>query len=113
MDVLGGLMQQMQQQQQQQEQEASEGKGSGKRGKRPHAGAPIYMASLDVVKSFDSINHDKLMTVVDDLLSHADEYSLRRCPLLLHLPLSLSLSTPPSSSLSLPPPPPPPLSHSF
>jgi hypothetical protein len=33
---------------------------------------PIYMASLDVVKSFDSIKHDKLMTVVESMLPHEE-----------------------------------------
>jgi hypothetical protein len=38
----------------------------------------IYMASMDVVKSFDSIKHDKLMSVVEGLLPH-DAYCIRRC----------------------------------
>ena len=57
--------------------------------RREHAGAggtPVmYMASLDVVKSFDSIRHDKLMQVVDTLLSH-DEYRLRKCAVAQMLP---------------------------
>lgn len=47
--------------------------------------AVMYMASLDVVKSFDSIRHDKLMQVVDTLLSD-DEYRLRKCTVAQMLP---------------------------
>jgi hypothetical protein len=47
--------------------------------------AVMYMASMDVVKSFDSIRHDKLMQVVDTLLSD-DEYRLRKCAVAQMLP---------------------------
>ena len=33
---------------------------------------PIYMASVDVVKSFDSIRHDKLMAIVETMLPHQE-----------------------------------------
>ena len=52
----------------------------------------IYMASLDVVRSFDSIKHDKLMTVVDSLLRD-DEYYLRRCSTLNLRPSTLDPQT--------------------
>ena len=60
--------------------------------------AVMYMASMDVVKSFDSIRHDKLMQVVDTLLAD-DEYRLRKCAVAQMLPCLLYTSPSPRDGL--------------
>ena len=92
-------LQAQQQQQQKREQSAADGgrgcaaEGPRRRRRRGSGGCEmIYMASLDVVRSFDSIKHDKLMTVVDSLLRD-DEYYLRRCSTLNLRPSTLDPQT--------------------
>jgi len=62
----------------------------------------IYMASVDVVKSFDSIKHDKLMTVLDTLLTEQDYY-LRRCSVARLLPATSSRDLLSATSSRAPP----------